>query len=485
MKKLLFSLAFVLFSCMSVYSQATSLTVDCQTPGWLSSKIDFSDQLTLKSLTVTGYLNGTDLQFIADLNKNRSLKVVNLKNASLVQIAGEDDRYSRYYLRGGYFQKIILPKSLKSLHHYYSSDPVNGDSLIWTSSYVKEIDVESDLGKFLYTYISEGVEIIGGMSDRPKNSRITLPNSINTVLGSHSTKDLIIYSFIENPESVDAFYDTYTSSQGTKYWSSVNNSIFYIPKGTLEKYLRSDFATQLNTEIGNNYGVNNGNRFIEYYDIDRVEIESPIKIYKGETYPLNVTIYPDANLVSWIDYVSGDTEIVSVNTDGTIVANDYGQTEVFATPHVFIDGLETKTGSCIVKVLAHVEGIDMPETLSLHVDEKKNIDAKTLPLDITDNQLIFESSDPTIADVNEDGVVTGHKLGTCTITATSVDGGFTATCEVTVVSGSPATSISLAESDDKITFQVYDMNGTKRTSPQRGVNIIRFADGTMKKMLIK
>ena len=190
-------------------------------------------------------------------------------------------------------------------------------------------------------------------------------------------------------------------------------------------------------------------------------------------------------MVSWIDYVSEDTEIVSVNADGTIVANDYGQTEVFATPHVFIDGLETKTGSCIVKVLAHVEGIDMPETLSLHVDEKKNIDAKTLPLDITDNQLIFESSDPTIADVNEYGVVTGHKLGTCTITATSVDGGFTATCEVTVVSGSPATSISLAEAADKITFQVYDMNGTKRTSPQRGVNIIRFADGTMKKMVIK
>ena len=54
-------------------------------------------------------------------------------------------------------------------------------------------------------------------------------------------------------------------------------------------------------------------------------------------------------------------------------------------------------------------------------------------MDYSDNQIVFESSDPTIAVVNEDGTVTGKTKGTCTITATSVDGGFTATCEVTVL----------------------------------------------------
>ena len=432
MKKSFFTIVFALCSCLNVFSQATSLTVDCQNPGWLSSMITFGDQKTLKHLTVTGYLNGTDLLFIADLNQNRSLKVVNMENASLVEIAGEDDRYSRHYLRGGYFQKIVLPKSIKSIDHYYSSDPMNGDSLIWTSPNIKEIDVESDLGKFLYTYIPEGVEKIGGMSDRPKNSRITFPYTINYIDGSSSTKDLIIYSYIENPESVSAFYTTYLSTTGTQYWSAINNSIFYIPKGTLGKYLKSDFSTRLKWVNGNSYGVNNGNTFIEYYDIDSVIVKSPIHMYIGDTLSLEVSIYPNDSLVSWIYYSSTDSEIASVQSDGTIVAKGYGQAELSATPHVFIEGLETKTGSCLVNVIAHVEGIDMQESMSLHIGEELVLNAKTLPLEITDNKICFKSNNLSIATVNEKGLVTGLQKGTCTITATSVDGGYTATCEVTV-----------------------------------------------------
>ena len=37
-------------------AQKTSLTVDCQTPGWLSSKINYSDQKSVQNLKVTGYI---------------------------------------------------------------------------------------------------------------------------------------------------------------------------------------------------------------------------------------------------------------------------------------------------------------------------------------------------------------------------------------------------------------------------------------------
>ena len=421
--------------CLNSFSQAISMTVDCQTPGWLSSMINFGDQQTLKYLTVTGYLNGSDLLFIGDLNKNRSLKVINLENASLVQIAEEDDRYSRYYFRGGYFQKIILPKSVKSLQHYYSYDPINGDSIIWTSSAVKQIDIESDLGKFKYIYLSEGVEEILGISD---DCRITFPNSLKTV-SSGNYKNLTIYSFIEDPESVPSYTHEYSSTgyqSYNYYWSAIANSIFYIPKGTMEKYLKSDFATKLKRtgEVnGNILSGKNENIFIEYYDIERTEVNPEMTLYKGECKSLEVTILPDANLVSWINYSSSNSDIVSVDSEGNILANDYGQADVSATPHVFIEGLETKTGVCHVKVIAHTEGLDMPSTFSVHIGEEKTLEAKTLPLDYSDNQIVFESSDPTIAFVDEDGTIVGKSKGTCIITATSVDGGFTATCEVTVL----------------------------------------------------
>ena len=71
--------------CLNIFSQAKSLTVDCQTPGWLSSLINYSDQQTLENLKVTGYINGTDIQFLYDLNYYRSLTgVIDLEDVSIV-----------------------------------------------------------------------------------------------------------------------------------------------------------------------------------------------------------------------------------------------------------------------------------------------------------------------------------------------------------------------------------------------------------------
>ena len=70
---------------LNAYPQATSLTVDNQTPGWLSSKISYGDQQTVENLKVTGYLNGTDIQFIYDLNTKNSLGgVIDLEDVNIV-----------------------------------------------------------------------------------------------------------------------------------------------------------------------------------------------------------------------------------------------------------------------------------------------------------------------------------------------------------------------------------------------------------------
>ena len=53
MKKLIISLALVLCNCLAASSQATSLTVDCQNPGWLSNLISYGDELTLENIKVT------------------------------------------------------------------------------------------------------------------------------------------------------------------------------------------------------------------------------------------------------------------------------------------------------------------------------------------------------------------------------------------------------------------------------------------------
>ena len=73
MKRLSLFLSFVMSVHLMSFAQATSLTVDCQTPGHLSSLINYSDQMTIKNLKVTGYINNTDLKFIGKLIQTYSL----------------------------------------------------------------------------------------------------------------------------------------------------------------------------------------------------------------------------------------------------------------------------------------------------------------------------------------------------------------------------------------------------------------------------
>ena len=432
--------------CLNTFSQATSITVDCQTPGWLSSMINYGDQQTLKNIKVTGYINGTDLQFILDLNKQRSLTgIIDLEYASLVSggtledyphTVKKDNVLPYDLFRGGRrIQKLVLPNTLISSVGTGGTG-ITGDSVIWTSLNEKEIMVSYEIGTgFDYISIPEGIETI---SNIPDDISIVFPSTIKKVGNYGVNHNLKIFSFIENPEQVYAqSEDYYSDAYGghRSFWAAIAKSTFYIPKGTKEKYLKSDFGEMKEqySVNGNIYGRDNENIFIEYYDVEKTEVNPEMTLYKGESKSLDVTILPDANLVSWINYSSSNSDIVSVDSEGNILANDYGQADVSATPHIFIDGLETKTGVCHVKVIAHTEGLDVPSTFSVHIGEEKTLEAKTLPLDYSDNQIVFESSDPTIAFVNEDGTVIGKAKGTCTITATSVDGGFTATCEVTVL----------------------------------------------------
>ena len=73
-----------------------------------------------------------------------------------------------------------------------------------------------------------------------------------------------------------------------------------------------------------------------------------------------------------------------------------------------------------------------PTTLDLNVGENDTLTATVLPEEASDKTVTWSSSAPAIATVDANGKVTGVSNGTATITATTTDGGKTATCAVTV-----------------------------------------------------
>ena len=116
MKRYLFTILIIVYVCINAFPQATDLVVDCQTPGWLSSKINYGDQQTVRNLKVTGYINATDLHFIGELVSEHNLRdkidlsEVNVVNNSLTNNCFGISKYSDITLKC-----LSLPKTVDKL----------------------------------------------------------------------------------------------------------------------------------------------------------------------------------------------------------------------------------------------------------------------------------------------------------------------------------------------------------------------------------
>lgn len=444
MKKILLCLALVQWICMSMFAQATSLTVDNQTPGWLSSKINYGDQQTLENLKVTGFINGTDIKFIRELNLNRSLSgVIDLEEANIVSggeayghfstgfnssynPTTEDNTITDYmFALLNPLRKVILPMSITKFDCDRLFTCTKVDTLIINGN-VKTIDVGGGWDNKFWNigciYFPEGIENINFgyyfHSYTRKNKEIYLPSTLGVVDGRNACSDetTVFHCSSLRPDTIKEDYDWIVSSKPMFLKGTI-----YVPKGTKEIYEQSIFK---NLTI------------IEDIHVEGITLESQKSAYVGDEMQLVVEITPADALNQDIKWESSNPDVATVSEDGKITALSYGYTDIAATT---IDGgLKT---TCRVYVFEHTTGIEMQDKLFISLGEQIELNAKTLPFSTSDGKITYASNDKNIATISESGMVIGKAKGTCTITATSVDGGYTAECIVTVLQ--PVESVTL------------------------------------------
>lgn len=111
---------------------------------------------------------------------------------------------------------------------------------------------------------------------------------------------------------------------------------------------------------------------------------------------------------------------------GIVVDARYGLADI----STFFDKIQTPDSIQVAPI--PVTGVTVsPTSDSIAVSETLTLTATVSPEDATNKTVTWSSSDDSIATV-VDGVVTGVAAGNATITVTTVDGSFTATCEITV-----------------------------------------------------
>lgn len=435
----------MLFVGISVFAQQTSMTVDNQTPGWLSSKINFGDQVTLENLVVTGWINGSDIKFIRELNLNRNLHgVIDLENANIVS-GGEAYYYKKYlgdvttlftkdntvskymFTLLNRIEKLVLPKSIT----YFEDECLFAGTEIDTLVVPSQAEVVKGFhggsinpGYSQYYGVTIGCLILpesvrtvdlysffhpDSYSDNIRRKELIVPSTmerikIDSKVGSN--KQTIIRSRVSNPNILT----------GILYYVSDKTDTIYVPKGTSDAYKTTSFKSWT---------------IIEEVYAEGIDIaQKDASVYVGENFTLSANILPENAMNKKVRWESADETIATVDDNGIVTAVALGKTTIYA---ISDENSEIRS-ACEITVYDHTEGVEMACTeQAIHIEEEITLSANTLPLGTSDGKVTWSCSDTDIATVDENGNVKGLKQGKCTITATSVDGGYTASCEVTVM----------------------------------------------------
>ncbi|MDE6279211.1 MAG: C10 family peptidase, partial [Paramuribaculum sp.] len=152
-----------------------------------------------------------------------------------------------------------------------------------------------------------------------------------------------------------------------------------------------------------------------------------LELTVGETAALTATVLPDNATDKTVTWASNDESIATVDAEGEVTAIAIGEAVITATCGEVT--AECKVTVNPVAVAAESIKLDK-ETLELKVGETAALTATVLPDNATDKTVTWASSNPDVATVNADGVITAVAVGEAVITATC--GEATAECKVTV-----------------------------------------------------
>ncbi|MBQ4364641.1 MAG: Ig-like domain-containing protein [Clostridia bacterium] len=187
----------------------------------------------------------------------------------------------------------------------------------------------------------------------------------------------------------------------------------------------------------------------------------------GKTQKLTATVIPEYARNKNVSWATSNSSVATVDQNGNVRGVGPGTCEIV---------VETEEGArrahCIVHVTVPVTGVTLtPQTASVYTTKTLKLSATVSPANATNKQLVWTSDKPTVASVSSAGVVTGVGSGSAIITVKTVDGGYHASCVISVFKKVEVTGISISATSRSLyvgnTFQLKaNVEPTTATFPQ-------------------
>ncbi len=160
--------------------------------------------------------------------------------------------------------------------------------------------------------------------------------------------------------------------------------------------------------------------------------KTEITVEEGKVMKLVSTVLPDNATDKTVAWSTSNPDVATVDHNGIVKGVAAGTATVTVTTN---DG--SKTTSCAVTVtehqIVHVDSITLDKVKAdVNVGKSVKLVPTVGPDNADDKSVTWKSSDEKIATVDQEGNVKAVAVGNATITATTVDGGYSASCDVSV-----------------------------------------------------
>ena len=216
-------------------------------------------------------------------------------------------------------------------------------------------------------------------------------------------------------------------------WASSDKKIATVSRGTVSARKAGTCVVTATAESG----VSASCIIIVTQPVTDVSIPSRKTIARGETYQVVPEIDPSDATDKTILYTSSDESVAVVDETGLVTALRAGKSTITAK------SLSGEKDTMTLTVTQPVTDLALgASSASIDKGQKLTLSLILLPIDATDRDIEWSSSDKSVASVSR-GTVSARKAGTCVITATA-ESGVSASCIITVTQ--PVTSVDLGKS---------------------------------------
>ena len=218
-----------------------------------------------------------------------------------------------------------------------------------------------------------------------------------------------------------------TASNRSVAWTSSNTNILAVDSNGLVQAVGTGNATILCKTLDG--GVTAMcNVYVKQPVTSVVLNTSEATVRKGQIFWLNATALPESADNKIVTWSSTDTKLATVDKDGKVTALNPGVVTIIATNTD--TGL---TGFCVVTITQPVTGLTLnADYQEMWVGSKYAIIPTVLPIDAENKKVTYQSSDATVASVDENGIVTAIKGGSCIIIVTTDEVKLMATVSIDV-----------------------------------------------------